>query len=279
MADILGDENDKTTTRDDPVDTTVTAGHDVIKNCYIIRDGDGSETIKGFDLRTPDTLVYDLAEITTFQDLASRLAQDGPDTIIIYDNGETTRLIDVDATDLGPHHFATSVEQTLFHEGAQIETPKGWSLIEDLAPGDHIRTFDGRHVEVTGMRRQRLHFSARNDPAKPILIRQDSIAAGQPYADCIVSPAHRIALPGPEGALSLVAAVELCDRPGIRRMLGRKRATYHTLLTEEHVLVSANGMPVESALSVRIPAEGARQNAAPIPAMQPSEPETHLGLP
>ena len=90
---------------------TMTAGDNSPSDTFVIRDGDGSDVITDFDPPEPDVLAFDMAEIQTFQDLVDRMSMDGPDTVITYDNGETTRLLNTDMTALGPANFSTSAGQ------------------------------------------------------------------------------------------------------------------------------------------------------------------------
>lgn len=227
---------------------TMTAGQNSPCDTFVIRDGDGSDVITDFDPPEPDVLAFDMAEIQTFQDFLDRLSMDGPDTIITYDNGETTRLLNTDMHALTTANFSASPGPVCLHAGTVIRTPQGWQRVQDLREGDLVTVSDTTAQPIVATYAQHLRFTQDRDPAKPVLIKKDALGPGCPFRDCIVSPQHRIALPDPDGAWVLVPAIKLINRPGVRRMLGRTSARYHNILLARHAVINANGLAVESML-------------------------------
>lgn len=251
---------------------TMSAGNSSTTDTFVIRDGDGSDTILDFDPGEPDVIAFNMAEIQTFQDFQDRLSMDGGDTVITYDNGETTRLIGVNMDNLSAQNFSTEAGPVCLHADTLIQTPDGWTSVQSLTEGDLVTT-DGKVAEVIeAVCVQRLHFTNRFDQGKPILIAKDSLGKGYPFRDCIVSPQHRIALPKTSGEVNFIAAVKLCERPGIRRMLGRKMAIYHNILLSRHAIIFANGLPVETALLTDFTRKAFQKKADHLSNMKPLHP-------
>lgn len=86
-------------------DDVMSAGDGSPTDTFVIRDGDGDDTITDFDPSEPDVIACRMAEIDTIQDFYDRLIADGSDTVVTYDSGDTTRLLNVSPGDLGPANF------------------------------------------------------------------------------------------------------------------------------------------------------------------------------
>ena len=251
---------------------TMTAGNNSPSDTFVIRDGDGSDVITDFDPPEPDVLAFDMAEIQTFQDLVDRMSMDGPDTVITYDNGETTRLLNTDMTALGPANFSTSAGPVCLHADTLVHTTAGWRAVQDVRAGDLVFVCAHMAQPVVATYAQRLHFSGARDKAKPVLIRQGALGPGRPFQDSILSPQHRIALKAPDNGWVLVPAIKLIKRPGIRRMLGRKSALYHNLLLSRHAVINANGMAVETMLLTDFTRRRLKSPLPDLPPMQTVHP-------
>ena len=259
---------------------TMSAGNSSTTDTFVIRDGDGSDTILDFDPGEPDVLAFNMAEIQTFQDFLDRLSMDGSDTIITYDNGETTRLVGVNMNNLSTQNFSTEAGPVCLHADTLVQTPGGWVPVQTLRPGDVVTTFDHGPERIVEVCAQRLHFTNRFDRAKPVLIKKDSLGPGFPRRDCIVSPQHRIAMPTLSGDIHLIAAVKLCGRPGVQHMFGRKTALYHNVLLARHAIILAEGLPVETALLTDFTRKHFGPSAARFADMAPFKPvsKTDQGL-
>ncbi|WP_299030756.1 Hint domain-containing protein [uncultured Sulfitobacter sp.] len=253
-------------------DDVMSAGNSSTTDTFLIRDGHGSDTILDFDPAEPDVLAFGMTEIQTYQDFRDRLSQDGPDTLVTYDNGQTTRLVNVDMADIGQQNFSTNTGAVCLHAGTLVHTPEGWRQVQDLRPGDLVITEGNRAEPIVAICAQRMTFPDRLDRGKPVLIKKDSFGPMRPMRDCIVSPQHRIALRAVSGATVLIAAAKLCGRHGVRRMYGRRKAQYHNILLGRHAVISAEGLPVESALLTAFTRKAFGRQAEHILEMGPAYP-------
>lgn len=231
-------------------DDTMSAGNGSTTDTFVIRDGDdGHDTITDFDAFEPDIIRFNMAEISTFQDVMDRITTQGSDTIINYDNGFTTRLVNTDPNDLSSTNFEMGSGPVCLSKGTYIDTPTGPRLIESLEPGDLVTTLDHGPQPIVQMIAETVHFRGENDRRKPILVSKGALGQGKPIFDIVASPQHRFVLASPATNKShLVAAVKLTRRKGIRRMKGRKQANYFNLLMDKHEIIFANGCAVETLL-------------------------------
>ncbi|WP_319937946.1 Hint domain-containing protein [Allitabrizicola rongguiensis] len=141
-----------------------------------------------------------------------------------------------------------------FTQGTRLLTPEGLRRIEDLRPGDKVQTRDNGAQEIlwTGNRRMsgaRLHVMPH---LRPIRIRSAAFGMGQPDADLIVSPHHRMLICG-RAAESLfgtsevlVAAEDLMNDLSVTVDRQLREVTYVHILLEHHQIVWANGIQAES---------------------------------
>ncbi len=233
-------------------DDTMSAGNSSPCDTFVIRDGDGNDTITDFDPPEPDIIRFDMDEITSFQDVLDRISMDGSDTVITYDNGSTTRLLNVDSSSLSATNFEFGPGPVCLEAGTLIETPDGPVPIETLAPGDLVNTRDHGPLGVVQIIADDVTFRGRNDRRRPILIGQGALGDGKPKTDLVLSPQHRV-LVTEEGASTpvLVAAAKLVGKLGIRRMKGRNSAQYFNVLMDTHQVIFANGCEVETLLLTR----------------------------
>jgi hypothetical protein len=250
----------------------LSAGNSSTSDTFVLRDGDGSDTILDFDPAEPDVLAFNMAEIRTYQDFQNRLSQDGDDTIVTYDNGQTTRLVDVDLLDLGPQNFSANAGAVCLHADTLVNTPNGWTPVQDLVAGDVVVTSDAGAERIVATCAQRMRFPNRLDRGKPVLIKKGSFGPMRPIRDCIVSPQHRIALRAVSGATVLIAAAKLCGRPGVRRTYGRDKVQYHNILLARHAVILAEGLPVETALLTEFTRKAFGRQVDHIPEMRPAYP-------
>ncbi len=230
-------------------DDTLTAGNGSTTDTFVIRDGDGNDTITDFDPYEPDIIRFDMAEMNSYQDVLDRITTDGPDTIITYDDGSTTRLLNVNPSDLSSTNFEFGPEPVCIEAGARIATPVGPRPIECLRQGDLVDTRDNGPQPIAQIIADPIRFRGAADRRKPILIAKGALGAGTPSSDLVLSPQHRVLMIDDEkGTSVLVPAVKLLGFPGIRRMSGRKKARYFNLLLDGHEIVFANGCAVETLL-------------------------------
>ena len=143
-----------------------------------------------------------------------------------------------------------------FAAGTRIATAKGDVPVEDLQPGDLVRTLDhglqplrwigSRHVDAAEME--------RNPKLRPIRIPLRATGLDDQTADLILSPQHRVMvasriakrMSGQDEVL--VPAVKLVGSLGIARAEDISEVTYYHLLFDRHEVVFSNGVPSESLL-------------------------------
>ncbi|MEX3016756.1 Hint domain-containing protein [Gymnodinialimonas hymeniacidonis] len=227
-------------------DGTLTDGKS--EDAFVIRDGHGNDVITDFD---PDKeiIAFEMTEIASFSDVSARLTEQNGNSIITFDNGDLITLYGVTNADLSPSNFAYSAGPVCLMEGTMIQTERGEVAIEYLRPDDIIWTKDKGWQAIRLVTFERMVFTHRDDPAKPILIPSGALGSGMPKVDLITSPQHRILQILPRtGEEILVPAVKLIGENGIRRMRGKRRVHYLNIVLERHSIIQASGCWVESML-------------------------------
>ncbi len=131
-----------------------------------------------------------------------------------------------------------------FGPGTGIATPGGETAVEDLKPGDMVRTADGAVVPVRWVGVRTLFprlFSLRHGM---IRIRAHALGHDRPARDLLVTPDHAILLDG-----MMVTAGALAGAEGIgwepRAKAPNTQKVYH-VETDRHSLIYANGLPAET---------------------------------
>ncbi|WP_224813584.1 Hint domain-containing protein [Hasllibacter sp. MH4015] len=215
---------------------------------FVFRDGHGCDVLEGFRPGT-DRVTFDMAELSSYEDVRARMSGDGGDTVLTFDNGETLRLKDVGMSDVSASDFTFSAGPFCLHEGTPICTERGEIPIEDLRPDDIVWTKDLGWQAIRLVMFERMTFKADDDPAKPILIPKGALGQDTPHSDLITSPQHRVLrIDHATGEEVLVPAIKLVGQNGVRRMRGRKKAHYLSIVMERHSIIQAAGCWVESML-------------------------------
>lgn len=136
-----------------------------------------------------------------------------------------------------------------FLAGTMIDTDTGPRKVQDLRPGDLIRTEDGLSpLRWIG----RSAVKASREALYPVRLPAGALGRAQPDRDLLVSQNHRIALEGTDcellfgSARVLVAAKHLVGQFGIRLDRSFSRPVYYHLLFDQHELVRSNGLVTES---------------------------------
>ena len=134
-----------------------------------------------------------------------------------------------------------------FAPGTGITTTKGRIAIEDITVGTEIDTKSGRrHVIWTGKRSVDLTRHPTPHDVMPIRIRAGAFAKGHPSQDLILSPEHAIYTDLiPTGAL--IPIRHLLNGYSIRQET-RASITWHHLELDQHDIVQAENLPVETYL-------------------------------
>jgi len=230
-------------------DDRMTAGNNSQTDTFVIRDGDGNDIITDFDPSEPDIIRFDMAEISSYQDVQDRMTSDSNHVYITYDNGQVTKLENTNINELSATNFQYESSPVCLLEGTKIATPKGQVAIENLRIGQVVNTLDRGPMPIVDIVEQVIEFDHLQHRHKPILISQGALGDSIPSQDISLSPQHRVALREATTETEvLIAAVKLTGRRGVRRQRGLKNAVYFNLLLDGHQIIFANGCAVETLL-------------------------------
>ncbi|MFB2532336.1 Hint domain-containing protein [Paracoccus sp. p3-h83] len=148
--------------------------------------------------------------------------------------------------------FGTVAEPApCFARGTMILTDRGPVAIEDLVEGDMVMTRDNGAQPIRWIGTSSINLTRRPHLA-PIRIRAGALGAGQPTADLLVSPQHRILV---QSAIAqrlfgapevLVAAKQLLQVDGIDIATDLAEVDYFHMLFDAHEVVTSNGAASES---------------------------------
>lgn len=129
--------------------------------------------------------------------------------------------------------------------GTSIMTPTGEIPIERLRIGDLVETVSGGPKSIRWIGRQTFKKSRASWPDSVLSIRisRNALDEGMPSRDLYVSPGHALYVEG-----ILVRAKDLLNDSTIVRALpaGRETIEYYNIMLDDHQVVMADGMPVET---------------------------------
>ena len=140
-----------------------------------------------------------------------------------------------------------------FTPGSLISTATGLVPVEKLSVGTKIITRDNgfQKIRWIGHRTIDRRWMNASPCLQPVLIRKDALGDGNPSADLMVSPNHRI-LVGDANTIAylgesevLVAAKHLVGRPGVSRA-AVSQITYIHMMFSQHEIVYSNNSWSES---------------------------------
>ncbi|MCC7321564.1 MAG: Hint domain-containing protein [Rubellimicrobium sp.] len=181
---------------------------------------------------------------------SDRLTQDGAES-------GTVRFLDGDGAAIGAIRLS-GIERVIeapscLTPGTLIATGQGEVAVEDMRPGDPVLTRDNGLCPPLWIGRRDL--SAAEVAAQPDLaavrVAAGALGPGQPAAELVVSPQHRILISDPRAELwfgaheVLVPAIHLVGRPGITRTRPGAVSYIHLLFARHEVILS-NGAWSES---------------------------------
>jgi len=141
-----------------------------------------------------------------------------------------------------------------FAGGTLIDTVDGPKPVQNLEPGDMIRTCDAG-FQTLRSRISRLIPAAElasNPKLCPVRVRVGALGPGFPQRSLLVSQQHRILVRSPlvERMFGsdevLVAAKKLIGLPGIELAQDVSTLEYHHLLLDRHEIIFAEGVATES---------------------------------
>lgn len=140
-----------------------------------------------------------------------------------------------------------------FLAGTMLSTPDGPRAVENLNPGDQVLTSDHGPQTIIWVGQRQLSLDESSDEtSRPIRLPAHSFGHGQPAKDTYVSPNHRVLISDPLcrqlfGAREVfVAAKFLMGFRSIGHAPVALPVLFHHILFENHEVVSANGLKVES---------------------------------
>ena len=140
-----------------------------------------------------------------------------------------------------PDQFA-EISALCFCAGTQIATSRGDVLVEQLAPGDLVRTASGTLAPIVWIGRGRvLATRGCRGPATPVVVRRGALADNVPNRDLHVTKGHSLSIDG------VLVPVEFLvnHRSIVWDDQAQEVAVYHVELARHDVLI-ANGAPAES---------------------------------
>jgi len=148
----------------------------------------------------------------------------------------------------------TKTGTVCFVPDTRITTPDGPKLVQDLREDDLICTKDNGHQAIRwiGSRQISGGRMVAMPHLRPVRIQAHVLADGEPDHDLLVSPDHRLLVKGPVAQALfnthevLVAARDLINDRSIRIDHRCRGVSYIHLMLDQHQIVWANGVEVES---------------------------------
>jgi hypothetical protein len=140
-----------------------------------------------------------------------------------------------------------------FTPGTLIATQRGQVQVQDLRPGDKVKTRDNGLQKIVWVGQSQMSGRALLDAPhlRPVLIREDAFGVGLPCRDMMVTPNSRIPVGKERTSLmfftkqAIVAAKNLVDHSSIQQIdcIG---TTYIHLQFKGHQGIRANDLWVEN---------------------------------
>ncbi|QPH54651.1 Hint domain-containing protein [Pontivivens ytuae] len=254
----IGDDTIRGFTGDD----TLTGGEgadsiDAGDGADSIEGGEGDDTLLGGGDR--DTFTLSGADGSDLiiggesgDDFDRILLPEGGSFRIDYENNDratergTITFFDEEGETVGITTFSEIEEVVCFAAGTRIRTPDGARPVETLRPGDLVHTVDHGPQPIRWV-------GGRTVPARgrlaPVRIRAGTFGAPR---DILVSQQHRILIRSPRAQLwfaaseVLAAAKHLVDGRNVTVEESAEVVTYVHILLDEHEVVMADGLPVET---------------------------------
>ena len=138
--------------------------------------------------------------------------------------------------------------------GTLIATRDGDTAVEDLRPGDLIKTRDNGYVALRWISCCTLPDQGGNDggPHHPLRIRADALGYQRPSHDLLVSPRFRYLSNHPSctrlygSPETLAPVVDLVDDGSVLRVRPSPDLMFYNLMFDRHQIFMANGLETES---------------------------------
>jgi hypothetical protein len=132
--------------------------------------------------------------------------------------------------------------------GTRLLTPAGYRPVETLSPKDMVRILlrgEPRFEPIARIGRRDVILSRRRGSELPVRIRKHAIADEVPDRDVYLAPEHAIYLDG-----KLIRIGDLVNGGSIVRVKSWRSITYWGILLDQHNVVLADNLPIESLLPV-----------------------------
>lgn len=145
-------------------------------------------------------------------------------------------------------NYATTALPTCYCPGTRIQTARGAVAVEELRVGDQVQTADHGLQPVRWIGVEMHRFASGPHKHKPIEIKPGSLGYGLPRRKLVMSPQHRVLFKGPlvaqmfEEPDVFAMARGLTGLAGVRAMDGKTRATYYSVLCDQHEMILAEGV-------------------------------------
>ncbi|KMW56417.1 Alkaline phosphatase [Candidatus Rhodobacter oscarellae] len=231
------------------------AGEDV----YTFQSGTGADTISDFDLGDDDSdgFFNDQIDVSALTDADGNpvnawdvtVSDDGfGNALLTFPNGETVLLEGVAPAQIDEAQELFAAGIPCFCDDTLIATRKGEVPVQELRPGDMVRTLDHgeQPVRWIGQRSYDAETLRQHPKHRPILIGKGALGNHSPL---LVSPLHGM-LVGPDQGLlgeGFARAKDLMQVPGaVRRAKGKRAVRYNHVLLPQHAVIFANGAATES---------------------------------
>jgi hypothetical protein len=229
------------------VKSAQTADRLYLSNVLSFRVGNGP-VVNG-SLSTPDSNGNIFGE-QTFR------VQDGSSaaTITYLDANGFTRTITMELGGGGASNMQVMVDFICFTKGTLIETDVGQKTIENLMPGDMVKTKDNGYQAIEWISSRKLSEAEliRNPHLRPIRFRKDAFGDNLPSQDLVVSPQHRMLFIDLRCELMFGEAEMLAPAKALindRDILVDRYdggVEYFHFMCKQHEIVYANGVESES---------------------------------
>lgn len=140
-----------------------------------------------------------------------------------------------------------------FTSGTRIVTPKGEVPVDQLKVGDQVFTRDNGMQEIRWIGKKTLSSAVLKalPHLQPILVKADSLGAGVPSRDLMLSPNHRLLMLGQQVDMLFNEPEVFSAAKHLTRVEGIDRAmvegiTYWHILFDRHEVILSNGAWSES---------------------------------
>lgn len=175
-------------------------------------------------------------------------------TITYLDANGVVRTINLTLGGGGATNMQVMVDFICFTRGTMIETDRGQTPIEELAPGDMVKTKDNGYQAIEWMSSRKLSEDElrRNPHLRPILFRKGALGNNVPTKDLNVSPQHRMVISGERCEMMfgesefLAPAKSFTDDKSIMTDHNISEVEYFHFMCSQHEIVYANGAESES---------------------------------